>query len=128
MDARGKTESIRGFGESDESTTAREEEVREGGEEERGKGGRKEEIDRKERGIYHWVPLYIPKTLTIITFSIYNTNILSTYVSARISFSFTFLCFYLLLSFCMSIIGYECNFGLFAETRRRRYTRQNRMF
>ena len=58
MDARGKTESIRGFGESDESTTAREEEVGEGGEEERGKGGRKEEIDRKERGIYHWVPWY----------------------------------------------------------------------
>ena len=127
MDARGKTESIRGFGESDESTTAREEEVGEGGEEERGKGGRKEEIDRKGREIYHWV-LYIPNTLTIITFSIYNTNILSTYVSARISFSFTFLSFYLLLSFCMSIIGYECNFGLFAETRRRRYTRQNRMF
>ena len=43
-----ETESIRGFGESDESTTAREEEVGEGGEEERGKGGRKEEIDRKE--------------------------------------------------------------------------------
>ena len=53
MDAGGETEPVRGFGESDESASARKEEVGEGGEEERGEGGRKEEIilyKERERG------------------------------------------------------------------------------
>ena len=84
MDARGKTESIRGFGESDESTTAREEEVREGGEEERGKGGRKEEIDRKGRGIYHWVPLYIYLIHSLLLLLVYITRTYSVRMYLRV--------------------------------------------